>query len=373
MSQSVGFRIGLERLNPRQNTVIRTSKISICFFLACFGGVFSIAPLLKAQTKEPVPDLVKAARPGVVGIQTDQAFSINSSRPYGFTARFFHDYFERPEFSASNYFFSSQGSGVVIDGKGGILTNAHVVSGAQKITIVTEDNRRINAGVIGKSLKHDLALLQAEDSSGLIPLPLGDSSKVRPGEDVLLVGSPYGHSHTVTKGIVSAVDRDIRRGTEIVFANVIQTDAASHPGSSGGPLLNMNGEMIGLLSAGHGGSENIGFSIPSAKIKELMDSLRENKEFREQRNRFEEMFGFWVEELRPEKENPYLAAADLREGGAAHKAGIAPSDIITQFNNHSVKTGEDLLQAAAAMRKGGRVLVHLRRGERVYFTYLEAR
>lgn len=167
------------------------------------------------------------------------------------------------------------GSGFVLDDRTHILTNDHIVSGADSVSITGSDGRRVSAEVVGRDPRTDIAVLRVEPNSALRPLPLGRSGNVQVGERVLAVGSPLGLAGTVTSGIVSAVERDVRLGGTSQTA--VQTDASINPGNSGGPLVNARGEVIGVNTAiatyDGGGSIGIGFAIPVDRAADVAERL----------------------------------------------------------------------------------------------------
>ncbi|PRX49178.1 trypsin-like peptidase [Prauserella shujinwangii] len=167
------------------------------------------------------------------------------------------------------------GSGFVLDDRGHILTNDHIVSGADSVTVTGSDGRRVRAEIVGREPRADVAVLRIQPSPAVRPLPLGRSSNVRVGERVLAVGSPLGLAGTVTSGVVSAVEREVRLGgTE---QTAVQTDASINPGNSGGPLVNARGEVIGVNTAiatdDGGGSIGIGFAIPVDRAADVAERL----------------------------------------------------------------------------------------------------
>lgn len=171
------------------------------------------------------------------------------------------------------------GSGFVVDDRGHILTNAHVVEGAGQVTVVLNDGRRIQARVLGVDADEDLAVLVADDATGLTPAVLGRSSQLAVGEQVLAIGSPLGLSGTVTAGIVSALDREVRLGGDSRTA--VQTDASINPGNSGGPLVNAGGEVVGVntaiaTSSRGGGNIGIGFAIPIDRAAPIAERIIRN-------------------------------------------------------------------------------------------------
>ncbi len=181
------------------------------------------------------------------------------------------------------------GSGVVLTPDGRILTNNHVVAGAQRVSVTLSDGRTVDATVLGTDPSSDLALVQASGVSGLKPAKFGDSDQVKIGDQVVAIGSPEGLQGTVTSGIVSALDRTVtvpgtssgRRGSSSVSYQAIQTDASINPGNSGGPLINAAGQVVGINSAiyspasdsGEAGSVGIGFAIPSNQVQQIINQL----------------------------------------------------------------------------------------------------
>ncbi|QQQ75585.1 trypsin-like peptidase domain-containing protein [Saccharothrix sp. 6-C] len=181
------------------------------------------------------------------------------------------------------------GSGVVLSADGRILTNNHVVAGAQQVTVTLSDGRTVDATVVGADASSDLAVVQAAGVSGLTPAKFGDSDQVKIGDEVVAIGSPEGLQGTVTSGIVSALDRTVtvpgtstgRRGSSAVSYQAIQTDASINPGNSGGPLVDAAGEVVGINSAiyspasdsGQAGSVGIGFAIPANQVRQIIDQL----------------------------------------------------------------------------------------------------
>jgi putative serine protease PepD len=169
-----------------------------------------------------------------------------------------------------------QGSGFIIDKKGYILTNNHVVEKAQKIIVTLSDGAKITASLVGRDPASDLAVIQIPSGKANLAVPLGDSNHIRVGQKAIAIGNPFGLSHTLTTGIVSAMNRSIRTDEGSQIDDLIQTDAAINPGNSGGPLLNSNGEVIGINTAIFslsGGYQGIGFAIPINRAKEVATQL----------------------------------------------------------------------------------------------------
>jgi S1-C subfamily serine protease len=175
---------------------------------------------------------------------------------------------------------TATGSGFLIDNDGHILTNAHVVQGAQRVDVkFSEDGESQQAEVVGTDPSSDLALLHVDDTQGATPLPLGDSSKAQVGDPVVAIGNPFGLDRTVTSGIVSALQRQIQAPNGFSISDVIQTDAAINPGNSGGPLLDSSGSVIGInsqIASQSGGNEGVGFAVPIATASDVVSQILEN-------------------------------------------------------------------------------------------------
>jgi Do/DeqQ family serine protease len=184
---------------------------------------------------------------------------------------FFRDFFE-PDIER-RYKRNSLGSGVIIDGKRGfILTNAHVLEKTSTITVTLKDEREYKAQVVGIDPDSDLAILRIDSKNSLPAIEMGNSEGLMIGETVIAIGNPFGFSHTVTTGVISALNRSIRTENR-VFQDFIQTDASINPGNSGGPLLNINGELIGINTAIYAKAQGIGFAIPIDKAKRIVSDL----------------------------------------------------------------------------------------------------
>ena len=232
---------------------------------------------------------------------------------------------------------TSLGSGFIIDPTGYIVTNNHVIDGADEITVTLTDNTTLKAKLVGKDDRVDLALLKVESDKPLQAVSFGDSDVERVGDWVLAIGNPFGLGGSVTAGIVSARGRDIRQGP---YDDFIQTDAAINRGNSGGPLFNMNGEVIGINTAIYspsGGSVGIGFSVPSNLAKSVVMQLREYGRARRG------WLGVRIQQVTPDiaeslglKKTQGALVAGVNDGGPADKANIHSGDIILKFNGHEV-------------------------------------
>ena len=242
----------------------------------------------------------------------------------------------------------SLGSGFIVDPAGYIVTNNHVIDGADEISVTLTDNTTLKAKLVGKDDRVDLALLKVETTHPLTAVKFGDSDVERVGDWVLAIGNPFGLGGSVTAGIVSARGRDIRQGP---YDDFIQTDAAINRGNSGGPLFNMNGDVIGINTAIYspsGGSVGIGFSIPSNLAKGVVLQLREYGKARRG------WLGVRIQQVTPDiaeavglKDAEGAMVAGMNDGGPAEKAGIHNGDVILKFNGQDVKEMRSLPRIVA--------------------------
>jgi serine protease Do len=252
----------------------------------------------------------------------------------------------------------SLGSGFIIDPSGLIVTNNHVIDGADEITVTLSDNTVLKATLVGRDERVDVALLQVKSEKPLPAVPFADSSGSRVGDWVLAIGNPFGLGGTVTAGIVSALQRDIRSGP---YDDFIQTDAAINQGNSGGPLFNMNGEVIGINTAifsRSGGSIGIGFAVPANLAKIVVAQLRE---FGHARRGW---LGVRIQQVTPDiaesvglHEPGGAMIAGVNEDGPADRAKIRPGDIVIRFNNQDVKEMRNLPRIVAETTIGQEVPV----------------
>src|SRR5215468_2385485 len=247
----------------------------------------------------------------------------------------------------------SLGSGVIVDPSGIALTNAHVVERAGEIEVVTSEGKKHKAKLVGLDKRTDLAVLRLQGGAPYPSAALGDSDRVKVGDWVLAIGSPFGLQQTVTAGIISAKGRSIGQGP---FDDFLQTDAAINPGNSGGPLVNMSGEIVGINSAilsRSGGNVGIGFSIPSNMAKRIYTELvAKGKVTRG-------WLGVSIQPLTPElaksfglKEPKGVLISDVIAESPAEKAGVQAGDIITEFDGKKLDGPQDLQRAVASAAPG---------------------
>jgi S1-C subfamily serine protease len=249
---------------------------------------------------------------------------------------------------------SATGSGFVIDREGHVLTNAHVVDGAERIEVTlgnVDSSEPLSARVVGEDASTDMALLEVDaPSDQLHPLALGDSSQLQVGDSVVAIGNPFGLDRTVTTGIVSALQREIRAPNGFTINNVIQTDAAINPGNSGGPLLDADGRVIGINSqiesAGGSGNVGIGFAVPINTAEEVVQQLLDD-------GKVEHAYlGISGTDLTPQladllnlPEEQGALVQTVVSGGPADKAGIKGGDATATIGGQRVRVGGDLITA----------------------------
>ena len=304
--------------------------------------------------------VAKRVKPVVVAIGVSQTVetSWGPFRGDDFFRRFFGPYFgdrdrDGPSDRKRKFQRRGLGSGIIVDSKGYILTNNHVVEDADEITVRLADGREFDAEVIGGDPPTEIAVIRIK-ATNLPVARLGDSKKMEVGDWVLAVGSPFGLEQTVTSGIISATGR---HGVGITdYENFIQTDAAINPGNSGGPLVNMNGEVIGVntaIASRSGGYMGIGFAVPVDMAREVMKRLREKGTV------VRGWLGVGIQLLTKDmaesmklRDNEGVLVSEVFDDGPAHKAGVKVGDVILEFNRKRV-TGPAQLQSAVAWTEPG--------------------
>ncbi len=323
--------------------------------------------------------IAENASPAVVGIKTEKSVSRGYKSPFGgpsdpFGDDFFEHFFRRglprrrsPQPKSRQL---SQGSGFIISADGYILTNNHLVGKADKITAKLADGRELEAKLIGTDPESDIAVVKI-DADKLTTLGLADSDKLEVGEWVIAIGNPFGLSHTVTAGIVSAKGRN--RVGLAAFEDFIQTDAAINPGNSGGPLLNLDGKVVGINTAivsRSGGNMGIGFAIPINMAKSIYEQLVD-------KGMVERGYlGIMVQDLSTELAESFdfentkgVLIPKVEEDSAAEKAGIKQGDIVVEFEGKPAENANSFRNQVAMLKPGTKVkLVVLRDGERKTLT-----
>lgn len=317
----------------------KTTLYTIIICLVC--AIFVVAANAENLRETPVVKAVGKVGPAVVNISVDYEVSVRTNFFGGFNDPFFDNFFQDffdPRFDSKRT-YTSLGSGVIIDGrKGLILTNAHVIETKGEIKVTLQDGREFTATIIGSAGDYDLAILQIETSEDLPSVPLGTSSDLMVGETVIAIGNPFGFSNTVTTGIISSLDRNIRTRDK-TFANLIQLDASINPGNSGGPLLNIYGELIGINTAIYASAQGIGFAIPIDLAQKIMQDLITHGRVKQS------WVGLIVQPMDAGLaeymglENRIALMVRLVEPGSpAAKAGLKDGDIITAVNGKAIST-----------------------------------
>ncbi len=306
----------------------------------------------QAARRTPVVALVEKVAPAVVNISAES------------TVREADPFFGRFGLGAERQ-AQSLGSGFIVDRNGIVVTNAHVIEGASRITVTLLDGREIEADLLGSDRDADIAVLKVK-ASGLPAVPLGHSSDLMIGETVVAIGNPFGLSNTVTTGVLSAVGRTVpsERG-ERLFTDFLQTDASINPGNSGGPLVNIQGDVIGINSAIISGATGIGFAIPADRARRVVDDLL----------RFGELQPLWtgarLVSVDPELARRYGLPASVRRGALVLKvspdspaaaAGLREKDVIVSVAGHPVVAREDVTTALYTASAGAALDAEVRRG-----------
>ncbi len=355
----------------------RKEHISLTFlitaiFLSCF--IISIAAIgssaLASESRlsqdsidaldklgQATAEVVEIVRPAVVNISTMRTIKVQRGlNPFfddPFFRRFFGDQFRVPKERKS----ASLGSGVIVDPKGYIMTANHVIQGADEISVTLSDKREFKGKIIGSDVLTDIGIIKIDADGDLPTIQWGDSDKLRVGETVLAIGSPYGLSQTVTMGIVSAVGRANVGIAD--YEDFIQTDAAINPGNSGGALVNVRGELVGINSAifsTSGGYQGIGFAIPTSMAQSVMNSLiNKGKVIRG-------WLGVNVQNLTPDlaeqfnlKDEKGVLIGDVIEGSPAESAGIQRGDVIIEYDGKKIEDPHQLRNMVAGTEPGEKI------------------
>ncbi len=276
-------------------------------------------------------ELAKRVNPAIVNISRDTSLKSSGERS-----------------SQSRRPTPGTGSGAIIDAKGYIVTNNHVVGEAQTVNVRLWDKTSLIGTVVGRDPDSDLAVIKVKPKTPLTAMPLGDSSKVRVGQFVLAVGNPFGLDHTVTLGVVSGLGRQNMNITR--YEQFIQTDASINPGNSGGPLFNLQGEIVGINTAIIQAAQGIGFSIPSNMVQQISTQLIMHGTVTRG------WLGIGIQQLNADlaeklgvKESQGVLVSDVFEGDPGFEAGLMPGDIITSVDGETVLTPNDLSIKIASM------------------------
>jgi serine protease Do len=332
--------------------------------IAAFAVTMALLPARPAAARGPenIADVAEQVIDAVVNISTSQKVDAHVAEmpdlpPGSPMEQFFDDFFKNRHGQGQGpgdnqdqapHRVNSLGSGFIIDPAGFVVTNNHVIADADEITVILNDGTKLNAELVGKDTKSDLALLRVHTDKPLKAVKFGDSDKLRLGEWVIAIGNPFSLGGTVTAGIVSARNRDINSGP---YDNYIQTDAAINRGNSGGPLFNLDGEVIGINTAiisPSGGSIGIGFSVPSSSAVPVIDQLRQYGETRRGwlGVRIQQVTDDIADSLSIKPPRGALVAG-IDDKGPAKPGGIEPGDVVIKFDGRDVKEMHDLPRIVA--------------------------
>ncbi|MEA2599766.1 MAG: serine protease Do [Acidobacteriota bacterium] len=337
----------------------RPTTISCVFLILCLTSL-AAAQTPPSARRTPLVSVVEKVAPAVVNISAES--TVREADP------FFGIFGYGTERQAQ-----SLGSGFIVDRNGIVVTNAHVIEGASRITVTLLDGRELQADLLGSDRDADLAVLKVK-ASNLPAIPLGKSSDLMIGETVIAIGNPFGLSNTVTTGVLSAQGRTIpsERG-ERLFTDFLQTDASINPGNSGGPLVNVGGDVIGINSAIISGATGIGFAIPADRARRVVDDLL----------RFGELQPLWsgARLLTVDPELSRRSGISVKRGALVVKiypdspataAGLQEKDVIVAAGSHPVASREDVTTALYTAAAGSPVDLEVRRGERTLKLSLKA-
>jgi serine protease Do len=370
---------------PALSHRLRPWLAAICLSASLSAGLVatSVTPAL-ARGPDGIADVAEKVIDAVVNISTSQTVDAKGG-PSGGDGKgampqlppgspfeeFFDDFFKNRRGGPGSkggdmqpHKTNSLGSGFIIDTAGIVVTNNHVIADADEINIIMNDGSKFKAELVGVDKKTDLAVLKFTPTKPLIAVKFGDSDKLRLGEWVVAIGNPFSLGGTVTAGIVSARNRDIASGP---YDNYIQTDAAINRGNSGGPLFNLDGEVIGvntLIISPSGGSIGIGFAVPSKTVAGVVDQLRQFGELRRGwlGVRIQQVTDEIAESLNIKPARGALIAG-VDDKGPAKPAGIEPGDVVVKFDGAEIKDPKDLSRVVADTAVGKEVdVVIIRKG-----------
>ena len=361
---------------------ILTNKFRLVIFLFLIITII-IAPVTFAQetvvdeTKEKVfiyqdnyfAEIAAQVDSGVVKVTTVTQRSQSAAQNPLYDDPFFRYFFgdQLPDLPEN---IEGYGSGFIVTEDGFIVTNQHVIQGADEIKInINNMDKSIPAEIIWTDFNLDLAVIKIDVDQELEPIPLGNSNEIRAGDWAIAIGNPFGFEHTVTTGVISALGRPIQiptsQGQIRTYKNLIQTDAAINPGNSGGPLLNMNGEVIGINTAVSSQGQGIGFAIPVNEVKEVVNDLKTKGEI------IQPWLGVSVGQISPEvqeyfelESNEGAIILDVFPDSPADKAGLKTYDIIKEIDQEIIENPDDVVQKINEKEIEERILIKvIRDGE----------
>jgi serine protease Do len=296
--------------------------------------------------RSPIVEVVERVKASVVNIHSERTVQRPSDEPFAL--------------APTQQRVNGMGTGVVIDPRGYIITNQHVVEDVSVLRVKLSDGVSLNARVLARDGETDLALLKVDPPKPLATIPLGTATDLMVGETVVAIGNAYGYEHTVSTGIVSAVKRDVTLNKEMSYKSLIQTDAAINPGNSGGPLLNVNGELVGVNVAIRAGAQNIGFAIPVDTMIRVSGTMLASRRA-----------GLWhglavrdqVDSTEPVQRSVIVEKVEAGSPGSA--AGVHKGDVLLRVGEQRVESSLDLERAVCEAKAGEKLSMVVRRAEGV--------
>lgn len=340
--------------------------------LLIFKNNFFIATAVQDKTLPPsifnpviigptnIADMVEKVSPAVVNIETSAV--VSSGNDVYFNDPFFRQFFGNNAPRPRQNVQKGIGTGFIISADGYVLTNQHVIDNATTITVkIAGSESNYPARVVGQDYELDLAVLKIDANREFTPMALGDSNQIRAGEWVVAIGNPYGLDHTVTVGVVSAKGRPMNIENR-VYKNLIQTDAAINPGNSGGPLLNTQGEVIGINTAVNAQAQGIGFAISVNTAKDIINELIQKGKVSRP------YIGVLLQAMDPNFAasnniaNSGVIVSNVVTGGPAEKAGIRKNDVVISLNDTQIGNYDQLQEFLKTQQVSAKITVHVMRG-----------
>jgi serine protease Do len=338
------------------------------------AGIASRSPLVVALTgvlllgsatgveasarRTPVVEAVQRVAPATVNITTESRVSRPVNNPFGRRDPFFDMFFEPLRQDVTEQML---GTGAIVDRRGYVLTNEHVLAGAEKIWVTLADGREFPGTVIGADPDNDLAVIKIESDAELPTAQLASGEELMIGETVIAIGNPFGLNHTVTTGVLSATNRSFRAG-ETEYHGFLQTDASINPGNSGGPLLNLDGEVIGINTAIFREAEGIGFAIPIERAKRIMDDLIAYGEV------VPVWLGVRLAELTPELRQRFdvhsaggVLIRDVYADSPAQRAGLEPGDVLVALDGTPLQSPRNYYEILRGLTEGYKARARIER------------
>jgi serine protease Do len=316
---------------------LRPACLRLTPWICCLLLASSLAASELRET--PIVKAVLHVRASVVNIRGEKTIAVSAAQAAG---------------AEANRRVNGMGTGVIIDARGYIMTNHHVVDGVREILVTLADGQRHIAKLVARDMETDLAVIKINAQNPLPVIPLGTSSDLMPGETVIAVGNAYGYEHTVTRGIISALHRAVQVSDAQFYDDLIQTDASINPGNSGGPLLNIDGDMIGINVAVRAGAQGIGFAIPVDKVTAVTASLLASC------NASTAWIGAkWSTDASQPQHGIVVGAVEAKSPAA--EAGLTVGDVITSIDSMDIQRPLDYQRAMLDRKPGQQVRLAVRR------------